>query len=88
MKKTYLSLLLICVSACAFSQFSAGIAGNYSAYKGDFRKSTPGAHLRFSYSANEKITANLGFTYGMPIKQKSLVLLWMMMKIPFQLIQT
>jgi hypothetical protein len=73
MKKTYLSLLLIFVSACAFSQFSAGIAANYSAYKGNFRQSTPGAHIRVGYSANEKITANLGFTYGMPIKLKNAV---------------
>jgi hypothetical protein len=73
MKKTYLSLVLICISVCAFSQFSVGIAANYSAYKGEFKKSTPGGHIRAGYSVNEKITANLGFTYGMPIKQQSAV---------------
>ena len=73
MKKISFYLLLISISACAFSQFSVGAAANYAAYKGDFQKSTPGAHIRVGYQVNEKITANLGFTYGLPIKQASSV---------------
>lgn len=75
MKKIYFSLFLICITASAFSQFSVGAAANYTAYKGDFQKSTPGAHVRLSYEFNEKLTANLGFTYGMPIKLASTVII-------------
>ncbi len=71
MKKTYLSLILICITASPCSQFSVGLAADYSAYKADFKKSTPGPQLRVGYQVNEKFTANLGFTYGLPIKQKS-----------------
>lgn len=75
MKKIYFVLLFACVSASAFSQFSVGAATNYTAYKGNFQKSTPGAHLRLGYEASEKISVNLGFTYGMPIKTASTVLI-------------
>ncbi len=73
MKKLYFVFLLACVSANVFSQFSVGAAANYTAYKGDFQKSTPGAHIRLGYNVSEKFTAKLGFTYGMPIKQPSTV---------------
>lgn len=73
MKKIYLPLILVCITATAFSQFSVGLSGNYSAYKGDFQKSTPGAQIRVGYQATEKVTTNLAFTYGLPIKQASAV---------------
>ena len=73
MKKFYVFLVLAFISANAFSQFSVGAAANYTAYKGDFGKSTPGAQIRLGYELNEKATVHLGFTYGLPIKQNSMV---------------
>lgn len=74
MKKIYFFFFLAFISASAFSQFSVGAAANYTSYKGDFQKATPGGHIRLGYGVSEKFTANLGFTYGMPIKQASAVM--------------
>lgn len=73
MKKIYSTILCGLIAGTAFSQFSVGIGANYSQYKGDFQRSTPGAQLRVAYNASEKITANLAFTYGFAIKQISSV---------------
>ena len=66
-------VLAIFIAASSFSQFYAGVAGNYTDYKGDFQKSTAGAHIRAGYSFAEKISADLGFTYHSAIKQSSSV---------------
>jgi hypothetical protein len=71
MRRIYLSMLFAIITASAFSQFSVGASANYTAYKGDFKKSTPGGHIRLGYELNEKSTVHLGFTYGLPIKQES-----------------
>jgi hypothetical protein len=73
MKKTMLFITCSFLAATSFSQISVGIAGNYTAYKGDFGKSTPGAQIRVGYSPSEKINTDLLFTYGFPIKQESVV---------------
>lgn len=73
MKKMTLLVSCSLAAATAFSQFSVGIAANYTAYKGDFQKSTPGAHIRVGYSPSEKITTDLAFTYGFPINYPSSV---------------
>lgn len=77
MKKTL--LFLFCAAAIAttasaqvsFSDLRVDIGGNYTMYKGDFGKNTPGAKLRFSLPVNEKAAIGLGFTYGFPIKEAS-----------------
>lgn len=71
MRRICLSVLFAIITASAFSQFSVGASANYTAYKGDFKKSTPGGHIRLGYELNEKSTVHLGFTYGLPIKQES-----------------
>ena len=73
MKRISFAFLLVCITSSVFSQFSVGAAANYTAYKGDFGKSTPGAQIRAGYQTTEKISAHLGFTYGFPIKQSSSV---------------
>lgn len=73
MKKVTLLLVCSLAASITFAQFSVGIAANYTAYKGDFQKSTPGAQIRVGYSASEKITTELAFTYGFPINYPSSV---------------
>jgi hypothetical protein len=73
MKKIYFGCLFICITSSVFSQFSIGAAANYTAYKADFGKSTPGVQIRAGYAATEKISAHLAFTYGLPIKEASSV---------------
>src|SRR5438270_12339495 len=75
MKKTVLSLLAMVMILGASAQLSVGVAGNYTMYKGDFQRSTSGAQIRVGYLLSEKITGVLSFTYGMPIKQASVVTL-------------
>lgn len=71
MKKILFSVLAICLMYGASAQFFAGVNANYTMYKGDFQKSTPGAQVRLGYDFDEKITGVLGFTYGIPIKEPS-----------------
>lgn len=73
MKKMTLLVSCSLAAVTAFSQISIGIAANYTAYKGDFQKSTPGAQIRIGYSPSEKVTTELGFTYGFPINYPSSV---------------
>ena len=51
-----------------FSNIRVDVGANYTMYKGDFQQKTPGAKVRVSLLANEKIAVGLGFTYGFPIK--------------------
>ncbi|MEI9909321.1 MAG: hypothetical protein WDO71_06470 [Bacteroidota bacterium] len=75
MKTIYFGCLFTCITSSVFSQFSIGAAANYTAYKGDFGKSTPGAQIRVGYQPSEKISAHFGFTYGLPIKESSSVMI-------------
>lgn len=54
-----------------FSSIRVDVGGNYTMYKGDFQRNTPGVKLRLSVPDNEKMAIGLGFTYGFPIKQAS-----------------
>ncbi|HEV7780678.1 MAG TPA: hypothetical protein VGO58_05405 [Chitinophagaceae bacterium] len=74
MKKFTLVFSLLFITGTAFSQISVALGGNYTMYKGDFQKSTPGAQIRVGYAASERIRTELGFTYGFPITQASSVL--------------
>src|SRR5436305_14271559 len=67
MKKIYFLLSGLCLIFTASAQVSISVNGNYTMYKGDFKKSTPGAQVRVSYDFYEKMTGVIGFTYGMPI---------------------
>jgi outer membrane protein with beta-barrel domain len=78
MKKILFGLALFLVGGTAMAQFDAsqlsiGLGGNYTMYKGDFGKNTPGVQLRVGYDISEKATAYLGFTYGFPIKEASVI---------------
>jgi hypothetical protein len=75
MRKTLLSLLGIVAIFTASAQFSVGVSANYTMYKGNFQKATPGVQVRASYGFTEKTTAVFAFTYHMPIKQASSVTL-------------
>jgi opacity protein-like surface antigen len=72
MKKVLLLACFFTLSLAASAQLenlSVGINGNYTTYKGDVQKSTPGAQFRIGYNFTEKYSASLGFTYGFPIKE-------------------
>jgi opacity protein-like surface antigen len=56
-----------------FSNIRVDVGANYTMYKGDFQKKTPGAKLRASFLANQKFAVGLGFTYGFPIKIPSTI---------------
>jgi len=71
MKKIYFLLLGLVMIASANAQLAVGVNANYTMYRGDFQRSTPGAQLRVSYDFDEKITGMFGFTYGLPIKEAS-----------------
>lgn len=76
MKKiTSLFAVLVCITlsttAQDFSQTRIELGGNYTMYKGDFQKKTPGVKLRVSVPFNERIAAGLSFTYHLPIKVAS-----------------
>ena len=73
MKRFFLSLVGVMTLFAASAQFSVGVNANYTMYKADFQKSTPGAQVRASYAFTEKSAAVLSFTYGMPIKTPSSV---------------
>jgi hypothetical protein len=73
---SFIALTAFAISANAqldFSQIKLELAGNYTMYKGDFQKSTPGTKFRVSLPVSEKVAAGLGFTYHFPIKTPSLV---------------
>jgi len=53
------------------SNLSGSLSGNYTMYKGEFQKSTPGAKIDLGYSITEKIRVSLGYTYHLPIKEAS-----------------
>jgi hypothetical protein len=64
------------ISALSFAQislsdFSAGVAGNYSMYKGDLKKSVPGIKVEVNYGVYEKVGFTVGFTKGFGAKQVS-----------------
>ena len=79
MKKTiYLLSCAIIVASTATAQidasnFSLSLSGNYTMYKGSFKKSTPGAKIDIGYSSSEKIRFSLGYTYQSPIKVPSTI---------------
>jgi opacity protein-like surface antigen len=56
-----------------FSQARIELGANYTMYKGELQKKTPGVKLRFSVPFSEKIAAGLSFTYHLPIKVASSV---------------
>ena len=74
MKKIYFLLLGLVIIVSAKAQLSVGVNANYTMYRGDFKRSTPGAQLRVSYDFDEKVTGMFGFTYGLPIKEASTAL--------------
>lgn len=55
----------------SLSDFSVGVAGNYTMYKGDFGKATPGVKVEVNYGLYEKLGFTLGFTKGFAIKHPS-----------------
>jgi len=71
MKKVSLFVLGFIAISSAQAQFSVGANANYTMYKQDFQKSTPGVGIRAGYEFSEKNGAYLGFTYGSPIKENS-----------------
>ncbi|HEV7620927.1 MAG TPA: hypothetical protein VGO09_04305 [Flavisolibacter sp.] len=75
MKQAFLILCSFTILSVASAQFTAGINANYTMYKGDFKKSTPGIQIRLGYAATEKTDFILSFNYGMPIKQASSTIL-------------
>jgi hypothetical protein len=75
MKNTILSFSALFIISSASAQLSVGVSSNYTMYKGDFQKSTPGAQARVSYGFSEKTAGVLSFTYGMPIKSASVATL-------------
>lgn len=73
LKTTYLLVVACFMAATATAQFdpanfSASLSGNYTMYKGDFGKSTPGAKIDIGYSLTEKARISVGYTYHAPIK--------------------
>ncbi len=75
MKKVMLSVCGLVIFYAASAQISVGVNGNYTMYKQDFQKSTPGAGVRVYFNATERVAAVGSFTYGFPIKMPSSVLL-------------
>lgn len=75
MRKIILSLSATLFVMAASAQFSVGVNANYTMYKGDLQKATPGAQIRASYAASEKTAVQLSFTYGVPIKYASFLTL-------------
>ena len=78
MKTIYLLLWASIVASTATAQidasnFSASFSGNYTMYKGNFKKSTPGAKIDIGYSASEKVRFSLGYSYHAPIKVPSTI---------------
>ena len=71
MKQLCLSVFSLCLIFTTYAQLSVGVNANYTMYRGDFQRSTPGAQLRVSYDFDEKVTGMLGFTYGLAIKDPS-----------------
>ena len=77
-KKLCLAMLAVAVATIAHAQFDfsstrVDVGANYSMYKGDFQKSTPGAKLRVSVPYSNKAALGLAFTYGIPVKFPSSV---------------
>jgi opacity protein-like surface antigen len=81
MKKRILTIMVLAITSFAahaqldFSQLRVELAGNYTMYKGDFQQKTPGAKFRVSLPVSEKAAAGLGFTYHLPVKVPSTVLI-------------
>jgi len=74
MKKMLLSLCGVVAIYAASAQISVGANANYTMYKGDFQQSTPGIGVRGYYEDSYKLSFSLGFTYGMPIKTASSIM--------------
>ncbi|HVG14127.1 MAG TPA: hypothetical protein VM935_04170 [Chitinophagaceae bacterium] len=73
MKKLILSFCGLASVCLASAQLSVGVNGNYTMYKGDFQKKTPGIGARISYDVQPRVTVVLSYTHGMPIKSESQV---------------
>lgn len=69
MKKFLLSCSTLFAILTASAQFSAGIGGTYSMYKGEFQKSAPGIQARLAYQLQDRSRLGLNVTYGLPITQ-------------------
>lgn len=76
MKKTVFSLVGMVAFMAATAQFSVGVNGNYTMYKGDFQKSTPGVQVRAGYMFENLSAVVVSFNYGMPIKYPSTVTMY------------
>lgn len=75
-KKVFVMMSALCMSVAGFSQISAsdftvGVAGNYTMYKGDFQRSTPGVKVELGYGLLKKVGFSLSYTKGFPIKTAS-----------------
>jgi hypothetical protein len=73
MKKLILSFCGLASVCLASAQLSVGVNANYTMYKGDFQKKTPGFGARISYEVQPRVAAVLSYTHGMPIKTESQV---------------
>ena len=78
MKKIVMIMMAIFFAAVSKAQFDAanlfaGISGNYTMYKGDFKQKTAGVKIDVGYSFSEKIRGAVGYTYHFPIKLASTV---------------
>lgn len=70
-------ITMLCIGMAFFmaasAQMSASVSANYTMYKGDFQKKTPGIKAELGYIFGEKTEAALGFTYHLPINVPSYV---------------
>ncbi|WP_207496831.1 outer membrane beta-barrel protein [Aridibaculum aurantiacum] len=68
----------IIMSAASFAQislsdFSAGISGDYTMYKGDLQRSAPGVKVEVNYGLYERLGFTVGFTKGFAITEPSTI---------------
>ena len=65
---------LVLLSLTGFCQISAGLYGNYTMYKGDFGKSTPGVGVEVGYNLMGGKGGALSYTKGFAITQPSTII--------------
>ncbi|HZF63769.1 MAG TPA: hypothetical protein VEZ55_04770 [Chitinophagaceae bacterium] len=72
MRKILSSLIALGISVSAWSQFSAGVGGTYTQFKGHFRKTTPGFQTRVLYELGS-YGVGVSYTYHAPFHIQSSV---------------
>src|SRR5262245_15129054 len=69
MKKLFVAVIAFTLCGSVSAQVFLGASVNYSSYRGNVLKSTPGAKFIVGYNADEKKKLYLSYTYGAPIKK-------------------